>query len=96
MSSADLLTQLRSGGDPLQMLAADALAASSAETERLHERIAQLAAVARLNCETSRNMQRAAAEADREQYPFRRSGDRSNSITAVSRQSCPVTRRSVM
>jgi hypothetical protein len=42
--------------------------ASQAEVDRLHERVAQLEAIARLNGETIRNMQRAAAETEREQF----------------------------
>ena len=45
------------------MTAADALAASLAEVERLRARIHVLEGVARLNGETIRSMQRAAAEA---------------------------------
>ena len=48
--------------------AADALTASQAEVDRLHERVAQLEAIARLNGETIRGMQRAAAEIEREKF----------------------------
>ncbi len=53
----------RAGGDPPQVMAANALDASSAEAERLRARIEQLEAIARLNGETIRGMQRATAEA---------------------------------
>jgi hypothetical protein len=47
---------------PLHLLAADALAASHAEVERLRSRALLLEAVARLNGETVRAMQEAARE----------------------------------
>ena len=60
-------SRLRASGDPIQMMAADALAASAAETERLRERVAKLEAVARLNLETILAMQIAATEVARKQ-----------------------------
>jgi hypothetical protein len=65
MSSTNLVGRLRA--------TADALAASRAEAERLRKRVYQLEAIARLNGETIRNMQRAAAEIERAQW-FRRYG----------------------
>ena len=59
---------LRKAGNRLHVLAADALASSSAEVERLRNRVAQLEAIARLNGETIQNMQRVAAETEREQF----------------------------
>jgi len=63
MSAADLICRLRTAGDPLHRLAADALVASLCEIERLTARVEVLQGVARLNVETIRNMQRAAVEA---------------------------------
>ena len=62
MSSADLVARLRAAGDPLHILAAEALVAWCAEVERLRARALQLEAVARLNGETIRSMQQAARE----------------------------------
>ena len=61
-SWADLIARLRAAGDPLHLLAADALTAWSAELETLRARALQLEAVARLNGETIRSMQEAARE----------------------------------
>jgi len=58
----DLINRLRASGDPLLVTAADALAASLAEMDRLRVRLRVLEGVARLNGETIRSMQRAAAE----------------------------------
>jgi len=60
MSPADLISSLRAAGDPLHLLAADALIAWCAEIERLRARALQLEAVARLNADTIRSMQEAA------------------------------------
>lgn len=62
MSAFDLIRDLRAAGGPLHLIAAEALVARGAELERLQERIYQLEAIARLNGETIRGMQRAAAE----------------------------------
>ena len=62
MTSADLVHQLRAAGDPLHRLAADALVVLATEVEHLQERVYQLEGVARLNVETIRSMQRAAAQ----------------------------------
>jgi hypothetical protein len=48
MSSIDLVARLRAAGDPLHLLAAEALVAWYAEVERLRARALQLEAVARL------------------------------------------------
>jgi hypothetical protein len=56
MSPADLIASLRAAGDPLHLLAADALTAWSAELETLRARAILLEAVARLNGETIRAM----------------------------------------
>jgi hypothetical protein len=63
MIPAYLIARLRSTGDPLHLLAADALIASSSEAEQLRQRVQQLEAIAKLNAETIRNMKRAAIEA---------------------------------
>jgi len=65
---SELVSALRKAGNRLHVLAADALASSSAEVERLRNRVAQLEAIARLNGETIQNMQRVAAETEREQF----------------------------
>ena len=57
----------------MHLLAADALVGSCAEVESLRVRTLQREAVARLNGETIRGMQRAAAEIERAQW-FRRYG----------------------
>jgi hypothetical protein len=62
MSSTDLVARLRAAGDPLHLLAAEALVAWYAEVERLRARVLQLEAVARLNGETIRSMQAAREE----------------------------------
>jgi hypothetical protein len=62
MSTADLVARLRDAGDPLHVLAADALVACYAEVERLRARALLLEAVARLNGETIRAMQEAARQ----------------------------------
>jgi hypothetical protein len=62
MRSADLIARLRTAGDPLHLLAADALVAWDVEVETLRARALQLEAVARLNAETVRGMQEAARE----------------------------------
>jgi hypothetical protein len=62
MASADLIRSLRAAGDPLHLLAADALVAECAEIERLQARALQLEAVARLNAETVCAVQAAARE----------------------------------
>ena len=54
MNHADLISRLRAAGDPLHLLAADALE--------------QLEAVARLNGETIRSMQRAARAQESEVF----------------------------
>ena len=54
--------------------ATEALAASRAEVKRLRERIERLEAIARLNADTIRGMQRAASEAEAATY--RRSAGR--------------------
>ena len=59
---------LRAAGEPLHLMAADALANSGTTTERLQERVCQLEAIARLNGQTIRKMQRAARAAERAQY----------------------------
>jgi ABC-type uncharacterized transport system fused permease/ATPase subunit len=59
--SQDRIASLRATGDRLHVLAAAALTTSNTEAERLRQRIAQLEAIARLNGETIRNMQQAAA-----------------------------------
>jgi len=60
ISAADeLITQLRAAADPLHQLAANSLCASRALIARMHERIEQLEAIARLNGETIRAMQQA-------------------------------------
>ena len=66
MKPADLIRRLRAAGDPLHLLAADALISWSAEVERLRARALQLEAVARLNGETIRAMQEAARELESE------------------------------
>jgi hypothetical protein len=66
MTSADLIASLRAAGDPLHLLAADALAAGSAEVEGLRARARLLEAVARLNSDTIRAMQEAARELESE------------------------------
>ena len=48
-SRTDLIRDLRAAGDPLHLMAAEALVASSALAERLQERVHQLEAIARLN-----------------------------------------------
>jgi hypothetical protein len=68
MIPAELVSRLRAAGDPLYLTAADALAASLAELDRLRVRIRVLEAVARLNGETIRSMQRASAEAARAEF----------------------------
>jgi hypothetical protein len=70
MTPADLIRSLRTAGDPLHVLAAEALIAWCAEVEKLRARAEQLEAVARLNGETIRSMQRAATEAA--SAPYRR------------------------
>ena len=75
MSSPDLVTQLRAAGDPLHMMAAEALSNLGTLAERLQARVSQLEAIARLNGETIRNQQRAAAEAERAQYRNSNRGD---------------------
>jgi hypothetical protein len=67
VSSADLIARLRAG-DPLHLLAADALVARFAEVEKLRARAELLEAVARLNADTIRGMQHAATEATRALY----------------------------
>jgi hypothetical protein len=62
MQPADLISSLRAAGDPLHLLAAEALAAWYAEVETLRARALQLEAVARLNGETIRAMQAAARQ----------------------------------
>ena len=57
MSPADLIARLRAAGGPLQIIAADALAAFLTEVENLRARAVQLEAVARLNGETIRSIQ---------------------------------------
>jgi hypothetical protein len=61
-SSAYLVIGLHACEAPLHVMALDALDASSAETHRLLERISQLEAIARLNGEIIRGMQRATGE----------------------------------
>ena len=61
MSLVDLIRDLRAAGDPLHLMAADALMASHAELERLRARLKLIEAVARLNGDTIRAMQRATA-----------------------------------
>ena len=63
MSTSELISQLRTAGDPLDVRAADALVVCQAEVERLRIRVQLLEGVARLNGDTIRNMQRPAAEA---------------------------------
>jgi hypothetical protein len=62
MSPAQLIARLRAAGDPLHLLAADALVAECAEVETLRARALLLEAVARLNGETISSMQEAARE----------------------------------
>ena len=62
MTPTDLIRSLRAAGDPLHLLAAEALIAWYAEVERLRTRALQLEAVARLNADTIRSMQEAACE----------------------------------
>jgi hypothetical protein len=62
MTPADLINSLRAAGDPLHLLAAEALVAWYAEVERLRARALQLEAVAHLNGETICAMQEAARE----------------------------------
>ena len=69
----ELVSALSAAGDPLHLMAADALVQWRATAERLQERVSQLEAIARLNGETIRNMQQAAVEAAREQYLKRQS-----------------------
>ena len=68
MTPADLIARLRAAGDPLHLLAAEALVAGCAEVERLRARALQLEAVARLNADTIQGMQLAAIEAASEPY----------------------------
>src|SRR5262249_33699933 len=65
-----LLNRLRSAGDPLHLIAADALTANSAEIQRLRARIQILEWVARLNGETVRNLQRASIEAAAQTFQY--------------------------
>jgi len=65
MASDDLIAKLRADDDPLHVQAADALSAQRLEIERLRDRAALLEAVATLNAETIRNMQRAGVEGER-------------------------------
>ncbi|HEY6924680.1 MAG TPA: hypothetical protein VI653_14500 [Steroidobacteraceae bacterium] len=69
--SPDLIALLRSAGDPLHLLAADTLVSLQAMAERLQERVYQLEAIARLNGETIRGMQQAAAEIARAEWARR-------------------------
>ena len=68
MSFVDLVARLRAAGDPLHLLAADALVAWYAEVEKLRARALLLEAVARLNAETIRSMQEAAREEVRQSW----------------------------
>jgi hypothetical protein len=69
MQPAELISSLRAAGDPLHLLAAEALVTLHTTAERLQERIHQLEAIARLNGETICNMQQAAAEARASKKP---------------------------
>lgn len=73
-AAPDLVARLQAAGDPLHLLAAEALVNWQATTERLHERVTQLEAIARLNGEPIRNMQRAATEAARQAVQAMRRG----------------------
>jgi hypothetical protein len=64
MNPADLVASVRAAGDPLHLLAADALVAECAEVEKLRARALLLEAVARLDADTIRAMQVATREVE--------------------------------
>jgi hypothetical protein len=63
MNSTDLTRDLRSGDDPLHLLAAAALEANEVELDRLRARIELLEWIARLNADTVHRLQIATVEA---------------------------------
>jgi len=69
MSSDELIPKLLSAGDPLHVLAAEALTAQASVVESLRERAAMFEAIARINAETIHRMQRTAIKRKRRPYP---------------------------
>ena len=70
-AALELVPILRTAGDPLHLMAAEALVTLHTTAERLQERVYQLRDDRPLNCETIRGMQQAAAEIERAQWSRR-------------------------